>query len=433
MNSPNRPLGRLNSSRPLTFSRAMRRLVSLDVWGPSLMTPKVEENLATAYGVLLLVAVWEWFSATLLACFLLGGGRATIGWVPPAAMIGLIWGCAVALLDKTLITMDMDRGVASAGVFARVVIILFASVLTARPVDHWLTRSRVEARLAEEAVLAQAVASLGATERLDAREREIRADDWETREAHREAVLAPLDGALTAATEAFDRASTAEEQAKSALAAAKADLGRRQRSGDASDADINRARAKVGAASARLDEAARARAAANAAVTTAKAQVDRESDRLGDEEVTARTRQADDLGKIETKQAEVQQQLRAPTGISAPADFFEYEAVLHDLRRGATPRWPVAADLAMRERARAAFGIAAPATQDAHPDWTSFWFTFWSVGLSGVFMLIPFLALAFKLVLDPASKRYFSTRAQAEAGQPDAVASIAIERLLGEQ
>lgn len=429
---------------------AQRRFeaLRLDAWGNTLLGTKLRGELATGYIVLAAVCAFEIAAWTLLFNYVFQGGELTIdAWTGAAAVLGLLWGLGIFTIDRNLITADMlQPGPGRWIVFAlRVGLVLGSAYLTAEPIKQLVFEAKIDERLKEEMLRAEAVDyyERARTVREDI-ERVKTADpeanvpaEWRVELATRRAKVVQADDELRRVTADAAIAAAAHGRAAATSARTQAWRDRERRLDPQSpataraEAAYDRARANAREARRQADEAEGAVAAARlvsdaarANVTDALAQIER---LVGEGRDRATTRIATlEAGDAPRRQFFTRLREASYGDVVVREDesvlrwkragVVERRTLLADLRDGRPPRWP-RRDPAQLAEVADLFGL--PHDFDAPAERGAAYGLWWTVLL--VAAAIPLLSVFYKLTTSAELKLYYSVDAQASEGNADAL------------
>lgn len=434
---------------PLRKGRAFE-LLRLDIWGHTLLGPKLYGELQSGYAILLVVCAFEIFAWTLLFNYVFHGAELRVSLATvPAIILGALWGIGIFTIDKGLITADMSRPGKSKylGLALRAGLILGAALLTAEPIEQVVFRSKVEELLKQEALREEAVAYANKETALKTRRSEVEDEaasavvPQRIRESLEEKKRQQAQrGAERQKAEVLAR--TAEEVQRSAakeLGRARASYQRNKQRDPQSD-DTARAYRHLQAAmgeTARADEAAaRARAeldlSRTAALEIAQALAKAESSFDVAQDILDQSAE-EKRRELAAKELAIRQFLERlrtarfgdPLQREDGAPFawrragaVERMVALSQLRSGEPPRWPPSSpDLIARASLLAGLGDHANAVDTSSNHVRFLWLLMTLIGAA-----IPSLSLLFKFtMMSEELKLYYSVEAQARAGNPEAI------------
>jgi hypothetical protein len=450
--------------------RIARRL-GLDVWGNFLLSRRVSHEMGAAGIVLLVVLTFEFLAWSLLFNVLVHAAQWALTWrTLLACLLAAVFASGVFLFERSFVTADfgessLRKGIAYA---LRLGIIAGSCVATAQPLELLVFSGAIETRLRDENALAQA-AHLA--------EELAEQEDTKARQAPE------LEKALAGTTADTDRRkyrdsrdhllSEAQRLRTELEAAAKRVSNRedevKERAGDVKKLSLqvrneydSERRAEL---QKKLDKAKNALAGAQGRLEAARSvrnSLERQLEQIqadltvsqGSFETANRDywNQLNALGDQETQKAnkaqdkakEMKDWVRAAqhvtpgkklvnrrTGRSLPpkaADFTDRIRVLSDIRNGLPPTWPPVNDEVIATAVKR-FGVESPAgsangkIQERRRNAAGlFVWTYWIAFI--VAAVIPLLTLAFKLMMSQELITYYSVRAQARAGNPEAILAL---------
>ncbi|HEX4955393.1 MAG TPA: hypothetical protein VF017_18535 [Thermoanaerobaculia bacterium] len=439
--------------------------MGLDVWGDHLLNRRAAREMGSAALLLAVVLTFELLAWSMLFNVLVHSAQWTVGPRTILAMLlGGIFAAAVFLFEKSFVTADAseERWRISIAYAIRLVVILGSAAATAQPIELLVFGGAIENRLYEENVLAEAVRQVGNFEDRQTKaqgksEEEIRNEISGSREfealqgtekQHSDAYqeVLELESKKTDAQRELSLATERESYWRDALAAAQ----RQRRSSDTAS------EAEVSGAARNLEAARRRKATAQANLTGVEDNLRATNARLKtiQEILTVQTGKLDSL--VAAERAENQEETRRNQtlleGIQdwmrfvqnarpgevdpvtscslqpRPADFSERLIVLDDLRNARPPLWP-ATTQDKRERAAKLFGVSdfkgpsSPALAEAQARMKQKAGIFQAIYRVAFIMalVIPLLTVAFKILMASELRAYYSTLAQARAGNPAAI------------
>ncbi len=446
----------LDSPQVSVFVRAPRRrsrpfeLLRLDIWGDTLLGPKLRGELSGGYAILLVVCVFEVCAWSLLFNYVFHGAelRTSLATIP-AIFLGALWGIGIFTIDKGLITTDLKRPGWSkyVGLGLRAALVLGAAVLTAEPIEQVVFRSKVEEQLKQERLREEALAYAKKESRLQTRRDDvdqqaertkvperIRDSLDEKKRAHEQRIAErkAAELAVRSAEEAQQRAEEKLAQARYRYTKAKqldpessetAEAGGRLQSAllaaaRAAEATA-RARGEADLAQTAVGEAERSLGKAETSYDVAQQEIDQgaddKRDRIADEERSIR-QFLERLRDSRFGEPLVREDGTPFTWRRAGA--VERMVALAQLRNGEPPSWPLS-ESELRARAADLAGLSGTSSAvDTFSNHVRFlWFLVTLLGAA-----IPSLSLLFKFtMMSEELKIYYSADAQARAGNPEAI------------
>lgn len=464
--APSAPSGpRLFLTLPVGARRSglrtrLARSLGLDVWGDALLGPRAADEMEWASVLLTLVFFFELGAWTLLFNVVVHSASWTVSPLTLLALaMGMLFATVVFLYERSFVTADFSAttGSKQTAVVIRVMIICLAAVATAQPVELLVFSRAIERRLHDEGVLAEAVRQtyglaeddagrgMVASRELDAAlaggREEQQLDAAATAKAAARAALIETEAALQTRRGELDDTSASLARWRSAARRLQAAVTEEAPATDELD-QANRRVRSLGGSVARLqrevrelEETLAIRRAEAEATTADEAARDEaflaERERLRAGETAARSDRADKAGRRrqwmdrvrQSAVGEVLEDDEFAGGKWDPydADFIERLAIVHDLRNGRSPKWPASTE-EIRLRAVAEFGVADPTAEGAEHASEygaqmnrTYWVAFF------IALIVPLLTLAFKALMSRELKAYYSTLAQARAGNPEAI------------
>lgn len=437
------------------------RFLGLDVWGRYLLNRRAAREMGSAALLLVVVLTFELLAWTLLFNVLVHSA----GWRLSsrsflALLLGGVFATGVFLFEKSFITSDFTdapfRKAMAYGI--RLLIIGGSALATAQPVELLVFGGAIESRLHEETVLAEAVSQVEEVKKLEEQARpksegEVQKGLDGTRQSR------DLDSAKTARDEQTRNVNKLSQQLQDARVA----VSRAQNNVEYWTRKLVSAKGRDESERARLSlDAARSRkTAASQAVTSLDAQLREAQADLQSKETSVGGAQKDwdalveksrKQATTETQQNEIKLEnrkewMRRVQGATPgepipnpdtgrvlqpkPADFTDRLRVLDDLRNARPPLWPPSSD-EVRTRAVELFGLDdvdgtdSVAKQRLRERWKVNADLFRDIYRVAFIMacVIPLLTIAFKLLMAGELRDYYSTRAQALAGNPAALQVI---------
>lgn len=454
---------------------ALARTIGLDVWGNYLLNRRAAREMGSAALLLFVVLTFELLAWTLLFNVLVHSAQWRVSGLTLIALtLGGVFAAGVFLFEKSFITADFTEGTArKVGAYIiRFLIIAGSALATAQPIELLVFGGAIETRLHEENVLAEAVRQVEDFKKLETKAQQ-------KTEGQLQQELSDTQQSIELQTAKQERNATKlrivelEQEVPRARAALQAASDRVQRW----QSSVNSAYARVNRAATPEDREAAQRALSGARANLAAAQSRRSTAqaRLGalEEELRdARTRLGLQEGQVadtqkawgdllgnrrreETARVRVSEvaleklkewiktvQSAAPgkpiTNPDTqrvlhpkPADFTDRLRILDDLRHGKPALWPPSSE-AVRSDAVQLFGLEDPTgpetpakakmRQRLEQNATLFGRIYWVAFLMA--SVIPLLTVAFKLMMAGELRDYYSTDAQARAGNPAAIQVI---------
>jgi hypothetical protein len=456
---------------PDSWALRLARCMSLDGWGEFLLGRRVAYELGAAACILLVVLLFELLAWSLLFNVLVHSARWTVS--PRtllACLLAAVFGGGVFLFERSFITADLGERPAKKllAYVLRLAVIAGSCIATSQPVELLVFGGAIETRLRDENALAEAVRLV------DDRKK----DDSEAAGKPPGEIEKILNGTRLATTRdddktALDDAGTQQiaannqlQRDRDSVAARVAEVARRRLNLDrlrgqlaradpeaqaALGAAAGEAEAQLTAARSRLQGARDAQAASERRLSEAKAQLESAEKRFSKAEELYRNgvdrliKKDDDLKKAaQDDRAELQAWMHnvenAVPGEDIPrpktntwlkhkaADFTERLRVLADLKEARPPQWPPAERRSIDEAATL-FHLESPyAKEDTALQLRRryardlFRLTYWIAFI--IAAVIPLLTLAFKLMSSEELRTYYSAKAQALAGNPEAIRAL---------
>jgi hypothetical protein len=449
----------------------LARLIGLDVWDESLLSRRAAQDMGVAALLLTVVLTFELLAWTMLINVLVHSAQWQISarsWI--ALLLGGVFAAGIFAFEKTFLTADFGEAAWRKwlGIGMRLVIIVGSLFATSQPIELLVFGGAIDNRLHDERALEEAIRQEREVEKLNLEaiplsnaevEKHLSSSDeggrLDTQRNRRDDAQAALGRAHLAVGRAKARVQAAEQRehkAKSAVDAAARDrshpstpeeLQRREQVRKDAAKGLVDARGESAAAAAALSAANEKERQAQQELETAKLNViNAEKDRMVYKEQVIEIvhKPAADAERalkeiknwmFAVERAKPNETVHDASGRSlAPkqADFTDRLRALDDLRRGDAPLWPRTSPAA-RSRAAEDFDLEDP----LHPDDlltarrqrdAALFDRIYLIALvmAGV---IPLLTLAFKSMMSSELQEYYSTRAQARAGNADAIEALA--------
>jgi Domain of unknown function (DUF4407) len=459
---------------PDSWTLRLARFMCLDGWGDFLLDRRVAYELGAAACILLVVLVFELLAWSLLFNVLVHSARWTIS--PRtllACLMAGVFGGGVFLFERSFITADLGERPAKKvlAYLLRLIVIFGSCIATSQPVELLVFGGAIETRLRDENALAEAVRLVDERKRSERDAAVKSAGTIEKEELAGTKVNMDRDYYKTARDDAAKQVLSYQEQVqrdKESVAARSAEVGRRrlvvdQRRVQLARADaeshaelaaaVGDAEAQLTAARSRLQSARDTQAASERQLAEAKIQQQSAEQRFGEaskayqarvdaaartqhgrEELAGKDRDELQAWMHDVEDAVPGKDVRRPkTGTwlkHKAADFTDRLRVLADLKEARPPQWP-AADRAAVTKAADLFHLESPYAgeepalrlrrQQARD---LFRLTYWIAFI--IAAVIPLLTLAFKLMASEEFRSYYSTTAQALAGNPDAIRALTV-------
>jgi hypothetical protein len=449
----------------------LARFLGLDVWGNSLLNRRAAREMGSAAFLLLVVLIFELLAWSLLFNVLVHSAQWQISLKTLiAVLLASVFASGVFIFEKTFITADFGEAPIRKwlAISIRLLIIFGSALATAQPIELLVFGGAIDTRLHEETVLAEAVRQVEDYKTLESKaqsktEGQIQAGVTDTvqfkqfnsAQEERNATklsLAQAQQRLPGARAAAQTAAGRVQNARSALTVAEAKLRRAATEEERQDAQKD-----VNVAAARLDRARESKASADANLASLEEEIGSTTTRLGVAEDQVKATQTDwqnlvnrnrneDAAKARVSEASLEKlkewikiaQSAAPgqpitnpnTGRilhPKPADFTDRLRILDDLRHGNPALWPPSS-IEVRADAIKLFGLEDPNRPDPvamkrrQEDSTLFGRVYMIAFIMAC--VIPLLTIAFKSMFAGELRDYYSTRAQARAGNPAAIEVI---------
>lgn len=436
------------------------RWMGLDVWGDSLLNRRAAREMGSAAMLLAVVLAFELLAWSMLFNVLVHSAQWKLSPLSlMALLLGGIFAAAVFLFEKSFVTADAseERWRIAIAYAIRLVVIIGSALATAQPIELLVFGGAIENRLYEENVLAEAVRQIGSlddrqTKAQGKSEKQIQAEIsgsgehqavQETEKLYNATYqeVLELEDDRTEAQQAVARAADREGYWRDLLLKAQ----RERRPNDPASA------ARESRAARNLDFVRRQKATAQANLTRIQDKLNSANIRLKtlQEKLNLQSGKLDELveGKRQENEKEAQRNQVLAEGIREwmqfvqnarpgeldprtkrslpprPADFTERLIVLDDLRNARPALWP-ATTPEKRTRAVEEFGLSDPSQDTAALKRME--------QKAGIFqavyrvafimaLVIPLLTVAFKILMAGELRAYYSTLAQARAGNPAAI------------
>ena len=443
--------GALEDDRPAPW---LARMLRLDVWGTSLLGPKARARMAGAGFLLVVVLAFELAAWSLLFNVVVNAGAwAVTGLTLVACVLGSLFASTVFLFERGFLTADMtvSRGKILPAYMLRLLVIAVSAFVTAHPVELFIFDNEIKQVLGKEALYREALA----------RDQEIK--------RKRDKLVADKDKALATMT-----ASLTDQRKNKEVELAQLREKIRQWSGDAAVADDQHASAarwerstdkrlgmvqseeegarlrrnkRIARAKRKANRAARERAKAEKAA--AEAQIVQLTSELAaiNTQLNDLTKERDDkvaaeIDELKNRYADCLDELqKLPPGSRLEkcgvenwdpyrAGFVERVLTLYrivDGRGAELPNDATAEQVAEFEIPR--ITLPQGRTSEIDKDKASklskiYWASFL------IALVIPLLTLAFKLLQGDELRAYYSTRAQASAGNWHALQALEVQETL---
>ena len=450
----------------------LARAFGLDVWGNYLLNRRAAKEMGSAALLLCVVLLFELLAWSMLFNVLVHSAdwRLSLRTVF-ALLLGGVFSAGIFLFEKSFITSDFREAALqkSLAYSIRLVIIAGSALATAQPIELLVFGGAIERRLHEENVLAEAVRQIGEVLELERKaqpkkEGELQQElmntmqytDLQTAKLERDALkvhigelesrLPGLREAVTRADREIERAAASRSRANRALNAASTESGRAQARRDLTYAEnwLAAARSRKANAASQLASVQEELQTSNLKlgviegnVTTYEGKYQKKVDEERGRD-TARSRVSEVELKNRKEWMKIVQGAKPGEEIvnpqthrvlhPKPADFTERLRVLDDLRTGRPAQWPSTSDEA-RNRAVELFGLDDPEgppsesrarNEQRRTDDATLFRSVYRVAFI-MACVIPLLTVAFKLLMAGELKVYYSTLAQARAGNPEAI------------
>ena len=439
------------SSRERGLGRVTNQF-DLNVFGEEGLTPRAKTELKFAGLLLLFVFCFEFFAWFMLMNFIANRGTLQLSWVSiPAAVAAVVFAAVIWLYERQFMTADFSGPKRSLylAVTIRLIIILGAALVTAQPLEVFIFDGQITRRAHEEAVILEAVSRYDELSRARAKEGSQKSEPLvevstvlsqqqeilQTQLSQYTQQLNQITGEIAESEAAkkqnqrarrWWRSQTEEEESrrKSALRS----LLRRHNALEAKIANLKQQEQNV------RDQIDTTNTKLTGVLARAEKKTDQRSQQLRDDvdkaELLARRhkRWIAQLKTVDPKAPEVVENLSqeeidrygwAPFVFApAPYDFFERLRVIEDLRAGKAPQWPVLPEDRIKEIADE-LDLEDPTLEQRAGRGHFFERSYWAVFF--VALVIPMLAVAFKLAMPMDLKNYYSLEYQAERGNPAAV------------
>jgi hypothetical protein len=446
---PGRRQTRVIINRPIKRRTFLERLVTLDSWGHTLFSTRVQDGMALAYLILGVIFVFELLAWSLLFNFVFYGGKFGAGWLTlPAIGLGLLWGLGIFAIDKSVITADLTRPGFGKwwGFFGRALLVAASALLTAQPIHQLFFKSQIEERIKDETLRAEAVAQNDRYQRERAeleknnalapvpeearrqrREAEAQKDqaDNDVRQAEQAVIRreGEFQGALAERDQRLSvlrrfRANGDEEAARAA-----------ESRFDAQEAVVARARTLLDDARAARDnvrnEADKAERARERALKLYGEDVDRsDKDRKGKYDDAKKRRAAYETAMDRLRSANFGDTVLDVSGQPVRwgnDGFIDREQILWQLIDGQPARWPPGVPPEKQAEIATWAGMPMPSIAAAEAANSI------RIPALGLFLIagaIPLLSIAFKLLMSEELKTYYSLEAQARSGNQEALQQL---------
>jgi hypothetical protein len=452
----------------------LARKVGLDVWGGYLLNRRAAREMGSAALLLFVVLTFELLAWTMLFNVLVHSAQWRMSWRTLIALtLGGIFASGVFLFEKSFVTSDFSESQVRKffAYFIRLLIIAGSALATAQPIELLVFGGAIETRLHEENVLAESVRQVEDIKRLQTKAEQktegqlqhelgdtVQSTDLLSAKGERDTVkqtIAGLQAKLPGARAAVERAANSVSYWQRQVGKARARLNSAtpedQRNAQGAlrkaEANVTGAQNRRSAAAANLASLEEELRSATAGLGVVEGQVSSYQSswqKLIDQkrnEEAARARVSEtSLNQLKEWIKTVQsaapgQQIRNPvTGrilYPKPADFTDRLRILDDLRNGKPPLWPSSSD-EVRAGAVQLFGLEDPTGPDTpakqkirerlEQNADLFGRVYWVAFLMA--SVIPLLTVAFKLMMAGELRDYYSTQAQARAGNPGAIQVI---------
>jgi len=454
---------------------ALARAIGLDVWGGYLLNRRASREMGSAALLLFVVLTFELLAWTMLFNVLVHSAQWRMSWRTLIALtLGGIFASGVFLFEKSFITSDFAESWfrKSFAYGIRLLIIAGSALATAQPIELLVFGGAIETRLHEENVLAESVRQVEDYKKLQTKteqktegQLQIELNDTEqSKDLHsakqeRDGVklkIVDLQQRLPGARSAVQAAADRVQRMQRAVSAAQTVVNRA-----ATPEDERNALRSLRSAQAGLDAARSRRGQADAQLASLETDLRSNTARLsaveqqvggyqGDWQKLIDQRRTEEAARVRVSEASLEKlkewiktvQSSAPgkeiTNPSTgrilhpkPADFTDRLRILDDLRHAKPTLWPASSD-EVRAGAVQLFGLEDPSGPDTpakqkirerlQQNADLFGRVYWVAFLMA--SVIPLLTVAFKLMMAGELRDYYSTQAQARAGNPAAVQVI---------
>ncbi|HVR09302.1 MAG TPA: DUF4407 domain-containing protein [Thermoanaerobaculia bacterium] len=430
----------------------LARGLGLHLYSEALLGKRARIEMNFAAVVLLIVTLFELLAWSFLFNAIFNSDIYYLGWgTVPAVLVAMLFAAAVFWFERQFLVHDEVRKLqAMRAARVRVAFIVAAALVTAQPLELFFFRRPVERRVHEEGIREEAVRRLNA-----------RAADQERTADHFAALAARRQEAVKVAQSGMDEEARRRSDLERELREEEGSLAGSRAQASAAEQELSEARRReaddpdaVRAAQASYRRAVAAAAAAAAQVERTRFAITQSRNassdlerRWGDAQKQADTVEANK----QTQEEQADERLRdwfhhlqdaepgpitesaarAPVGKGKPwhygepdYDFFAQVQVVWDLVRGLPPRWSNGAD-ATRRMLEDKYGFRS----DSDRRGLQWHLLLAVVACHLIALYIPLLVLTIKLFLMPQELRsYYSSLAQARAGEPDALLAWSVEQ-----
>lgn len=453
--------------RPPRISRETKplpwlvRKLGLDVYGTSLLTERGKAELTALAGMLGVVALFDWLAWTFLFNAILHSRATELGLktLIAAGLASLITAMMI-FFERGFLTMDLTRqkGKVTLRLAVRILLILTAAVVTAKPVELMAFQPAIEARTHEEKVTTYAINLLLRINELEAAQTNlapVRRSDVESCQTYaslngRELELAKLQSQL----ESLRAAERSASRDLEALRAAAAGV-------DASEDHAN----QVAQAEQRLRRATGALGEKRAAVENGRIELEflqgkhpGLKETCGRDFEVSQTDRESRLTGFAAEQGKIREHLNilrrsdpgSVEGLSVQVGnqpftyhFTEYDVwnqlrILDDLLEGRPAHWQGGLDPKVMAQAEVLDLKPPPDCQSVscnpaeNRDWAALQaqaerYSRWSWAVFAIAVLVPCLALLIKAFAPLDMVHYYSLASQYRAGHPDAIKVAELE------
>lgn len=450
----------------------LARALGLDVWGDYLLNRRAAKEMGSAALLLSVVLVFELIAWSMLFNVLVHSADWRLS--PRtvfALLLGGVFSAGIFLFEKSFITSDFREAALqkSLAYAIRLLIIGGSALATAQPIELLVFGGAIERRLHEESVLAEAVRQVDEVVELErkaqpqeegelqqALEDTMQYTDLQAAKNERDSLklgiaeledrLPGLKGAVSRADQDIERAKAARSKANGALNAARTESDRTKARNDLRYAEnwLQAAQGRRATAASQLAAAEDELRTSNLKLGVVESNVTDYAGKFQAKVDEARARDTTRSQVSETEFKNRKEWMKIVQGARPggeivnpqtgrvlhpkPADFTERLRVLDDLHTGRPPLWPSTSD-EVRNRAVELFGLDDPEgppsearernAQRRAADAALFRQVYRVAFIMAC--VIPLLTVAFKLLMAGELKLYYSTEAQALAGNPAAI------------
>lgn len=446
----------------------LARLFRLDVWGGSLLGQRARAEMSAMAWLLLLVFCFELTAWSLLFNVMIHAAQWTVSWITLVAIaLGAMFSGAVFLFERGFLTSDssVNRRKRALAYTIRFIVIVASAFATAQPIELLLFGNEINGRLRTEAVQREALrlSNKGAT--IDSAQALAAARTAKTEAA---AKLEKRQGELKQLNQQVAMAEAKIQQLDKEIGAAKNKVKNKQAKKRKIQQKIRDAplpeekkslkkqlyqlRGKLRAHRNALDAKLQARQQVVDEQTNLTASMPVAQQKIED----ARTRVTEEHNRFHnitwkdsTKQTDSDKENRdlialigtSPLGKPIPGGprplnpydvgFVYRLIVLWDLMSGRAAAWPPSSAAARKKAVETFLGENwANADHETVKRAAARASTFFKIFLVAflVAIIVPLLTLAFKLLQGRELHNYYSTRAQAESGNPDALEVLRVSQ-----